>query len=146
MTMGKASYNFRNLLFSRLVVSNSATPMACTMPGFPVLHYLPVCSKWYPLSQWCHPMISSSATPSSPCLQSFPASGSFPMSQSLNYMTSHVALVVKNPPANSGDIKRCRFDPWVQKALWRRVWQPTPMFLPGESPWTEEPGGLQSMG
>ena len=26
----------------------------------------------------------------------------------------------------------------------RRVWQPTPVFLPGESPWTEEPGGLHS--
>ena len=30
--------------------------------------------------------------------------------------------------------------------FWRRAWQPTPVFLPGESPWTEEPGGLQSMG
>ena len=29
---------------------------------------------------------------------------------------------------------------------WRRAWQPTPIFLPGESPWTEEPDGLQSMG
>ena len=28
----------------------------------------------------------------------------------------------------------------------RRAWQPTPVFLPGESPWTEEPGGLQFMG
>ena len=28
----------------------------------------------------------------------------------------------------------------------RRAWQPTPVSLPGESPWTEEPGGLQSMG
>ena len=27
-----------------------------------------------------------------------------------------------------------------------RRWQPIPVFLPGESPWTEEPGGLQSMG
>ena len=27
-----------------------------------------------------------------------------------------------------------------------KAWQPTPVFLPGESPWTEEPGGLQSMG
>ena len=27
-----------------------------------------------------------------------------------------------------------------------RAWQPTPVFLPGESPWTEEPGVLQSMG
>ena len=32
------------------------------------------------------------------------------------------------------------------KEPWRRTWQPTPVFLPGESPWTEEPGGLQSMG
>ena len=30
--------------------------------------------------------------------------------------------------------------------LWRKKWQPTPVFLPGESPRTEEPGGLQSMG
>ena len=29
---------------------------------------------------------------------------------------------------------------------WRRQWQPTPVLLPGKSPWTEEPGGLQSMG
>ena len=27
-----------------------------------------------------------------------------------------------------------------------RAWQPTPVFLPGETPWTEEPGGLHSMG
>ena len=27
----------------------------------------------------------------------------------------------------------------------RRAWHPTPVFLPGESPWTEEPGRLQSM-
>ena len=48
-----------------------------------------------------------------------------------------VALVVKNLPANAGD-KRCGFNPWVKKILWRRVWQPnptnpTPVFLPGES-------------
>ena len=34
-----------------------------------------------PLSQWCHSTISSSVVPFSFCLQSFPASGSFPMSQ-----------------------------------------------------------------
>ena len=38
------------------------------------------------------------------------------------------------------------FDPWVGKFPWRRKWQPTPVFLPGESPWTEETGRLQSMG
>ena len=36
-----------------------------------------VCSNSYPLSQWCHPTISSSVTPFSSCPQSFPASGSF---------------------------------------------------------------------
>ena len=29
--------------------------------------------------------------------------------------------------------RRCRFDPWVRKTPWRRPWQPTPVFLPGES-------------
>ena len=38
------------------------------------------------------------------------------------------------------------FDPWVQKISWRRAWHPTPVFLPGEAPWTEVPGRLQSMG
>ena len=56
-----------------------------------------------------------------------------------------MALGVKNLPASAGDIKRRGFDPRVGKILWRRKWQPTPVFLPGESPWTEEPGGLQSI-
>ena len=41
---------------------------------------------------------------------------------------------------------RFGFDPWVGKIPWRRAWQPTPVFLPGESPWKKDPGGLQSMG
>ena len=40
-----------------------------------------VCSDSCPLSQWCHPTISSSAAPFSSCPQSFPASELFPMSQ-----------------------------------------------------------------
>ena len=40
-----------------------------------------VCSNSCPSSRWWHPTISSSVTPSSSCLQSFPASGSFPVSQ-----------------------------------------------------------------
>ena len=39
-----------------------------------------VCSNSCPLSQWCHPTISSSVIPFSFCPQSFPASASFPMS------------------------------------------------------------------
>ena len=39
-----------------------------------------------------------------------------------------------------------RFDPWIGEILWRRAWQPTPVFLPGEFPSSEELGGLQSTG
>ena len=44
-------------------------------------------------------------------------------------------LLVKNPPANAGlrECKRSGFNPWVRKIPWRRAWQPTPVFLPGES-------------
>ena len=47
---------------------------------------------------------------------------------------SLVALVVKNPPANAGNVKRQGFDPWVGKILWRRAWKTTQVFLPGEFP------------
>ena len=40
-----------------------------------------ICSHSYPLSRWCHPTISSSVSPFSSCPQSFPVSGSLPMSQ-----------------------------------------------------------------
>ena len=56
------------------------TPMDCNTPGFPVLHYLLEFVQTQVLNQWCHPTISSSVTPFSSCLQSFPASGSSPMS------------------------------------------------------------------
>ena len=49
---------------------------------------------------------------------------------------SFVAELVKNPPA--------MWETWVQSLGW--AWQPTPVFLSAESPWTEEPDGLQSMG
>ena len=39
----------------------------------------------------------------------------------------------KNLPAKAGDMKRCGFDPWVRNICWRRKWQPTPVFVPGES-------------
>ena len=54
--------------------------MGCSMPDFPVLQSPRACSDLCPLSRWCHPTISSSATLFSSCLQSFLASGCFPMS------------------------------------------------------------------
>ena len=50
---------------------------------------------------------------------------------------SLVAQTVKNLPLMQ--------ETWIGKIPWRRAWQPTPVFLPGESPWTGEPGRLQSM-
>ena len=58
---------------------------------------------------------------------------------------SLVAQTVKDLPA----MLQCRrpgFDPWGREIPWRRAWQPTLVFLPGESPWTGELDGLQSMG
>ena len=46
---------------------------------------------------------------------------------------SKMALVVKNPPANAGDNNRRGFDPWIGKIPWSRKWQPTLVFLTGES-------------
>ena len=42
-------------------------------------------------------------------------------------------LVVKNMPANAGDIRKRGLSPWVGKIPWRRAWQPVSIFLPGES-------------
>ena len=61
-----------------------------------------------------------------------------------NFHFTQMVPVVKNPPGNAGD-KRCGFNPWVGKIPWRREWQPSPVCWPGV-PWTEEPGGIQSMG
>ena len=44
-----------------------------------------------------------------------------------------MVLVVKNLPVNAGDARDFQFDLWVGKIPWRRAWQPTPVFLPGES-------------
>ena len=53
-----------------------------------------------------------------------------------------MAQTIKNPPA----MWEAGFNPWVRKIPWKRECLPTPVLLPGESPWTEEPGGLYSMG
>ena len=52
--------------------------MECSTPHFPIFHHHP---DSCPLSQWCHLTISSSVVPFCFCLQSFPASGSLPVSQ-----------------------------------------------------------------
>ena len=82
-----ASINFRSFYhpnwnsvptqFSHSVVSDSLRPHGLQHTRPPCPSPTPgVCSNSRPLSRWCHPTISTSS-----CPQSFPASGSFPMSQ-----------------------------------------------------------------
>ena len=86
----------------------------------------------YPLSRWCHPTISSSVVPFSSCLQSFPASGSFQMSQlfvsggqSIGVSTSASVL-----PINTQDWYPLGWTGWISlkfKGL-SRIPSPTPQF------------------
>ena len=87
----------RNGVFPAISISqdvNSSVQFSCSVMSdslqpHGLLHTRPlcpspspgVCSNSGPLSRWCHPTISSSVVPLSFCLQSFPASGSSPMSQ-----------------------------------------------------------------
>ena len=67
---------------SHLVMSDSLWPHGLQHTRPPCPSPTPrVYPNSCPLSRWCHPAISSSVIPFSSCLQSFPASGSFPMSR-----------------------------------------------------------------
>ena len=73
---------FCSVQFSRSAVSNSLWPHGLQHARPPCPSPTPgVYSNSCPLNWWCHPTISSSVIPFSSHLQSFPASGSFPMSQ-----------------------------------------------------------------
>ena len=73
---------FNSIQFSRSVVSDSSQPHGPQHARPPCLWPTPgVYSNSSPLSWWCHPTISSSVIPFSSRPQSFPASGSFPVSQ-----------------------------------------------------------------
>ena len=69
------------VVFSHQFMSNSLWPHGLKHARLPCPPLFPrVCSNLCSLSQWCHPTISSSSALFSCCLQSFPASGSFPTS------------------------------------------------------------------
>jgi len=67
--------------FSHSVASDSLRPHGLQHARLPCPSPTPrACSNSCPSSRWCHPTVSSSVIPFSSCLQSFPASGSFPSS------------------------------------------------------------------
>jgi len=75
-------FQISSVQFSCSVVSVSLQPHGLQHVRFSCPSPTPgACSNSCPLSWWCHPTISSSVIPFSSCLQSFPASGSFQMSQ-----------------------------------------------------------------
>jgi len=98
---------FQLLLFSRSVVSNSLWPHGLQHTRIPCPSpFSRAFSNSCPLSQWVHPTISSSVTPLSSCLQSFPASGSFPVSWLFTSggQSTGVSASALVPPMNIQDL------------------------------------------
>ena len=129
--------DFSIMLFSHQIMSDSLQPHGLQHARLLCPPLSPgVCSDSCPLNQWCHPTISSSVTPFFSCPQSFPASVSFPMSwflesggQSEWFFLIHGQIICLQCRRH----RKCRSDPWVGIVHWRRKWQPTSIFLPGES-------------
>jgi len=102
--------------FSRSVVSDSLWPHEpqharppCPSP-IPGVHPNPC-----PLSQWCHPTISSSVIPFSSCPQSFPVSGSFQMSQLFTSGGQNIGVSTSTSvlPMNTQDWSPLRWTGWI---------------------------------
>ena len=72
-----------------------------------------------------------------------PGSGRFP-GEEVGYLLQYSwASDGKESTCNAGELGSI---PVLERSPLRRAWQPTPVFLPGEPLWTEQPGGLQSVG
>ena len=87
--------------FSHSVVSDSLQPHEWQHTRPPCPSPTPgVYSNSCPSSWWCHPAISSSVVPFSSCLQSFPASGSFQMSQLFAWDGQNIGVSALVSPSN----------------------------------------------
>ena len=102
--------------FSRSVVSDSLWPHGLRYAGFPCPSPTPrAYSNSCPSSRWCHPTISSTVVPFSSCLQSFPASGSFPKSQFFTWggQSIRVSASASVLPMNIQDSFPLGFTGWI---------------------------------
>ena len=102
-TLGKL-WGHSSVQFSRSVMSNSLWPHESQHARPPCPSQTPgLHSASSPSSQWCHPTISSSGVPFSSCLQSLPASESFPMSQLFAWggQSTGVSALASFPPKKS---------------------------------------------
>ena len=75
-------------------------PMSRSTTGLPVHHQLPELTQTHVHQVSCHPAISSSVVPFSSCLQSFPASGSFLMSQLVTSSGKVLEFIFSISPSN----------------------------------------------
>ena len=110
-------YCFSSVQFSHSVMSNSLRPHESQHAKLPCPSPTPrVYSNSCPLSRWCRPTISSSVVCFSFCPQSFPASGSFPMSQlftSDGQSTGVSASTSSVPPMNTQDWYPLGWTGWI---------------------------------
>ena len=102
------------LLLSHYVLSNSLWPHGLQLARLPRPSLFPgVCPNSCPLSQWCSLTISSSAALFSFCLQSFPASGSFPMNQLFTSGGQSIGASASVLPMNTQDWSPLGWTGWI---------------------------------
>ena len=107
------TYN-RLVQLSRSVVSSSLPPHGLQHTGPPCPSPTPgACSNSCPSNQWCHPTISSSVVPFSSCLQFFPASGSFPVSQFFTSGGQIIGASASVLPMNTQDWSPLGWTGWI---------------------------------
>ena len=94
-------------------MSDSLWPHGLQHARPPVHHQLPEFTHTHPLSQWCHPTISSSVVPFFSHLQSFPASGSFPMSQLFASGGQSIGVSASVLPMNTQDWSPLGWTGWI---------------------------------
>ena len=105
---------FSSVQFSRSVVSDSLWPHEPQHTRPPCPSPTPrVYPNSCPLSQWCHLTISFSVVPFSSCLQSFPASGSFQMSQLFASGGQNIGVSTSVLPMNTQDWFHLRWTGWI---------------------------------
>ena len=105
---------FHYVQFSHSVVSDSLQPHGLQHARLPCPSPTPrACSNSGPSSPWCHPTISSSVIPFSSHLQSFPASGSFQMSQLFSSGGQHIGASVSVLPMNIQDWFPLGWTGWI---------------------------------
>ena len=107
---------FSSIQFSHSVVSDSLRHHESQHARPPCPSPTPrVCPNPCPLSRWCHPTILSYVVPFSSCPQSFPASGSFPVSQlfSSGGQSIRVSASTSVPPVNTQDWSPLGWTGWI---------------------------------